>query len=336
MTGRRATTVALLAIVAAAASSAFGSRSDAAPTPTCVANHLHLRAGAYGEAAQQYTQTFTATNTGAGACRLAGWPTLRLRRPSGGTTPAPAIRVVQGRPASHPFTTVILRPGGAASFDVFGADYDVLADKPCPTVHGLLIALPGVGPVPVGVSLPFCTAFSVAPLIAGTSDRAAWSGVWAKRWCRIRQFGVSVGPQIGEATGQHTLALRLVNRGAACTLFGTPALWFEDARGFIPFQLGYGGDQVIAADPRATPIQVRTGGSAWVAMNHYRCDRGDERAAAVVLIGLVPVNPGDTVRVRIRDPYEHLAYCGKGDPGSTITVSRFVPTLAAALRHRLH
>ena len=33
-------------------------------------------------------------------------------------------------------------------------------------------------------------------------------------------------------------------------------------------------------------------------------------------------------------PYPRLSYCGKGDPGSTVVVSPFEPTLTAVLRQR--
>jgi len=38
------------------------------------------------------------------------------------------------------------------------------------------------------------------------------------------------------------------------------------------------------------------------------------------------------VSVTIPNPYEHLAYCGKGDPGSTVTIAPFEPTLTSAFR----
>jgi hypothetical protein len=297
----------------------------------CRASQLHLRPSLYGEAALQFIQTFTATNEGSAACSLTGWPTLRLKSPSGKVRAARSIRVVQGSPSSQPFRAVVLRPGEAASFDVFGADWNAIANRACPKTHTLLVALPGAAPLPVRVALPYCSAFYVAPVVAGKADRDAWSSVWAKRWCRIQQFTFAIGPRISEATGQHTLALRLTNRGSACTLFGTPALWFEDAHGRIPFQLRTGSDQMIAAT-YALPVQVRRGGSAWVVINHYRCDLGDKRAAGVIRIGLQPAAPANTVRVVIRSPYEQVDYCGKGDPGSTITIALFEPTLASAFR----
>jgi hypothetical protein len=297
----------------------------------CRSSQLRLTARFYGEAGGEFMQTFTAMNTAATACSVAGWPTLRLRSPSGRLEPALSIRVVQGGPSSRPFATVVLRPGGAASFDVFGADWDALANRACPKTHGLFVVLPDVAPLPVAVAMPYCSAFYVAPIVAGPIDRHAWSVVWEKRWCRMRQFEITIGPPISEATGQHTLALRLTNRGSACALYGFPTLSFEDDAGHIPFVVRTGGDQMIAAR-YPMPVHVRTGGSAWVVINHYRCDRGDKRAASIVRIGLASATGWSATSVTIRSPYERVSYCGRGDPGSTITVAPFEPTLASAFR----
>lgn len=304
----------------------------AASVPACIASQLRVRPTLYGEAGGQFMQTFTLTNAGANVCRLAGWPVLRGVNASGHTEAAPAIRVVQGKPAARPFDTVVVQPGKDAAFDIFGADYDALANRACPKTRALLIGAPGVTPSRVHVAVPFCGPFYVAPVIAGSIDRDAWSVVWAKRWCSIRQFTASFGRRISEATGQHTLALRLTNDGSACTLYGVPAMWFEDAHGRIPFHVRRGTDQMIAA-PYALPVQVRREGSAWVVINHYRCDLGPKRAANVIRIGLQDATYSDTITVNVRNPYSMVDYCGKGDPGSTITVAPFEPTLTAAF-HR--
>jgi hypothetical protein len=107
---------------------------------------------------------------------------------------------------------------------------------------------------------------------------------------------------------------------------------FEDAHGRIPFQVHKGTDQMIAAR-YALPVQVRRGGSAWVVINHYRCDLGSKRAANVIRIGLQDAAYPDTITMKVDNPYSMVDYCGKGDPGSTITVAPFEPTLTAAF-HR--
>jgi uncharacterized protein DUF4232 len=304
----------------------------AASMPACTATQLRLRPTLYGEAGGQFIQTFVLTNAGATACRLAGWPTLRGVVVSGNTEPAPSIRVVQGKPAAKPFRSVVVQPGSVAAFDIFGVDYDALDNRACPKTRALLVAAPGVAPSRVTVALPFCGPFYIAPVIAGKSDRDAWSGVWARRWCRIQQFTVSFGRRISEATGQHTLALRLANHGSGCTLYGVPAMWFEDARGRIPFEVRRGTDQMIAA-PFALPVQVGRAGSAWIVINHYRCDLGPKRTANVIRIGLQNAAYSGAITVKVRNPYSMVDYCGKGDPGSTITVAPFEPTLTAAFHH---
>jgi hypothetical protein len=300
--------------------------------PTCKAPQLRLRPTVYGEAGGQFMQAFTFTNTGQGACQLAGWPTLRLVEAFGKTEAAPTIRVVQGQSLTRPLRAVVVQPGTAAAFDVFGADFDALDNRACPKTRGFVVALPGVAPSRVAVSVPFCGPFDVAPIIAGSTDRNAWSAIWVKRWCSIQQFSVSIGPRISEATGQHTLAVRLTNHRSACTLYGVPAMWFQDAHGRIPFAVRRGTDQMIAA-PYALPVQVRSKGSAWVVINHYRCDVGVKRAASVIRIGLQDAAYREATTVKIRNHYSMVDYCGKDDPGSIITVAPFEPTLTAAFHH---
>jgi hypothetical protein len=300
-----------------------------AATSSCRAGELRLSASFYGEAGGQFIQTFTFTNTGSATCSLQGWPRLQLTDRSGRSSPARSIEVVQGGPGSRPFRTVLLHSQGAASFDVFGADWNAAANRACPKTFALLVAASGVAPLPVRVALPYCSPFYVAPLISGRTDRDSWSTVWAKRWCRIGQFSAGVGPGISEATGQHTLALRLTNHGRACTLLGRPALWFADARGRIPFELRGGTDQMIRAS-YALPVRVGAGHDAWVVINHYRCDLGVKRAAGSIRIGLQDAAYANSIKIRLHSP-QQVDYCGRGDPGSTIIVAPFEPTLNAAL-----
>jgi hypothetical protein len=158
--------------------------------------------------------------------------------------------------------------------------------------------------------------------------------------CRLSQFAVSLGPYVSEATGQHTLALRLANRGSrTCVLDGYPRVMLYDAAGAIPFVIRHGGDQMISSRP-PKPVVVRPGGRAFVVINKYRCDRGavpgtrgtrririssGTRAAA----GSASITFGDLHTIPM--PYRIPDYCGRGDPGSTLAVSPFVGTVRAAL-----
>src|SRR5262249_1896905 len=143
--------------------------------------------------------------------------------------------------------------------------------------------------------------------------------------CRLSQFAVRVGLDVSEKTGQHTLMLRLVNRRRrACVFDGYPRIRTYDRVGLIPFAITHRGDQMLTSRPPSRVV-VRPQRAAWVAVNHYRCDLGEGRTATTLRI--------DEAVIRLSDRYQRLAYCGKGDPGSTLAVSPFEPTLRATLAH---
>ena len=157
------------------------------------------------------------------------------------------------------------------------------------------------------------------------------AGVNQPAGCRISRFTLTLGPPISEATGQHTLAVRLRNGGVSCVLDGYPAVVLSDSRGRLPLVVRHDGDQMISAR-RPTRIVVEPGGVAFVVLNQYRCDRGVKRAADVIRIGLARATHR-SASTRIGDPYRRPSYCGRGDPGSTLTISPFVPNVHAALNH---
>lgn len=128
----------------------------------------------YGVALGSFVQTFTFTNASHRACALAGWPRLALENRSRVTT----RRVRQGAPTAPAFRTVVLRPRGVASFDVYGEDWNHQEDKPCPKTTRIRITPPGArSALSVAVKMPNCGLFLVAPVIAGKTDRQAWSMV---------------------------------------------------------------------------------------------------------------------------------------------------------------
>jgi hypothetical protein len=150
--------------------------------------------------------------------------------------------------------------------------------------------------------------------------------------CHTSQFTVRFGPLVSEATGQHAITLRLINRGRrACVVVGYPKISVYDRAGPIPFAITHDGDQMVTAR-RPKPIIVRHGRAAFVVLNHYRCDRGDVRTAAILRIGIGRVTQSGMATIQMTDPDRRLDYCGRGDPGSTLAVSPFVPTLRAGLR----
>jgi Protein of unknown function (DUF4232) len=149
--------------------------------PRCRTAQLRLGTGAHGEAALQFMQTLTFTNESSESCRLSGWPSVQARGRLGEPMAVKTVRVVQGKATARPYRRVLLRPRGAASFDVYGADYDAVANRPCGTVSGLVVTPPGDrAALRVAVRLPNCGVYYVAPLIAGRRDRDAWSVVWKR------------------------------------------------------------------------------------------------------------------------------------------------------------
>jgi hypothetical protein len=150
--------------------------------------------------------------------------------------------------------------------------------------------------------------------------------------CWMSQFLIRFGTPVSEATGQHTITLRLINRGPrACVLNGYATIQARDGHGLIPFAISHSGDQMVTSR-RPMPFVVRPRASAFVAMNHYRCDLGGLRRAATLRIGNGRVTPPTTGVIRMSDQYQTLDYCGRGDPGSTLAVSPFERTFWATLK----
>jgi hypothetical protein len=150
--------------------------------------------------------------------------------------------------------------------------------------------------------------------------------------CQMAVLALAVGPEVSAATGQHPLSVRLINRGPSpCLLYGYPMIELRDRAGTIPFSIRHGGDQMVTSE-RPERVLVRVGQGAFVVLNKYRCDRGNVRAARILRLGLPGASPAGRASIAIR-PRGWIQYCGKGDPGSTVSVSPFEPTLRAALRH---
>jgi hypothetical protein len=145
--------------------------------------------------------------------------------------------------------------------------------------------------------------------------------------CSAQQLAIAVGPEQTEATGQHTVTYRLRNVGtSACALAGYPQIALRDAAGTLPFRITHRGDQMITAR-RPVPFGLRARGVAFFALNKYRCDRGDLRRARTLRLTL----GGRTATAPVPRAAD-IAYCGRGDPGTSVAVSPFELTLRAALR----
>jgi hypothetical protein len=164
----------------AAASPVAQSAGAANSLPRCRAEQLDLVASSYGEAGTQFIQTLRFTNRSKATCQMSGWPTVRVADSLGHPVRTNTIRVVQGSPSARPFKTVVLRSGAAASFDIYGADWNVSANRACPNATRVSVALPDALQLLVRVKLPNCGEFYVAPIVAGKTDRDSWSVVWKK------------------------------------------------------------------------------------------------------------------------------------------------------------
>jgi Domain of unknown function (DUF4232) len=173
---RRIILFAVPAYLAVAAPCLAGSTTS---VPRCHIAQLRLAATFYGEAGGQFMQTFTLTNASRHACSVRGWPRVAVESPTGRPIRTFSRRVIQGSSTAPPFRTVVLRPRAAGAFDVYGADWNHAADKPCPRTTAVLITPSGArSAISVAVRMPNCGVFDVAPVIAGSVDRRSWSVVW--------------------------------------------------------------------------------------------------------------------------------------------------------------
>lgn len=162
--------------------------------------------------------------------------------------------------------------------------------------------------------------FEGSPVAANPQRRSAPG-------CELSDFSVWLGPRISEATGQGTLDLRLTNTAGACVLDGYPRISFYDALGVIPFRIRDRGDQMITSgSPR--PVLVRRYGTAFVALNKYRCDFGDRRTPKRLRIASGALR-ASAISVSLSAAPRDMSWCGRNDPGSTIDVTPFEPTRRA-------
>jgi hypothetical protein len=143
-----------------------------APYPLCAAAQLSVSAGFYGEGLGSYTQTFTLTNRSGGTCHMGGWPRFEVVSNSGQTVKTRTQHVRQNVPPEPVWTTIVLKPGAKASFDVYNSDWNAVDNTACPDTSAARITPPGAGGyVSVRVQIPDCYAFfEIAPVVAGAKD----------------------------------------------------------------------------------------------------------------------------------------------------------------------
>ncbi len=168
-----------------------------------------------------------------------------------------------------------------------------------------------------------------SPAVVGTGEGATVPP--SDMRCRSADVTLAPVDRISESTGQHSPALALTNTSTrSCSLFGYPSLRLLDAEGHeLPFTYRQSGDQVVTSRPPAR-VTLDPGGVAYVTMNKYRCDLGEQGTTATVALVL----PGDTSALTATvSPSLELAYCGPGDPGSRVSVSPFGASLQDTLAH---
>jgi len=151
--------------------------------------------------------------------------------------------------------------------------------------------------------------------------------------CRPSQLRIANGAQVSPATGQNPLSIVLTNRSAKpCVVKGYPTVALVDANGKrLAFRVSHSGDQMVTSRP---PVAVRVlpHRSAFFLLNKFRCDLGNLKVAKKLRVALPGVSTSAHLTVAI-PTYPVIAYCGRNDPGSVITVSPIEPTLGDARAH---
>ena len=123
----------------------------------------------------QFEQPVIVENHSQTPCELGGWPALAVIDPAG--RPISTTNAFLGRynPSLPEWPTVLLEPGGRASFAVMGEDYNTVDDRTCPQSSSWRVDLPSVArPIEVSARRPACEGskgitFEVTPLLPGLS-----------------------------------------------------------------------------------------------------------------------------------------------------------------------
>lgn len=110
---------------------------------------------------------------------MGGWPRIQVDDVAGRQVLVPVRRVVQTPAHAKPFREVVVEPQGAASFNLYGADFDAVSGRGCPVGALLSVRPPGAqGTLHVRANVPRCRyGYYISPLIAGSNDRLAWTFV---------------------------------------------------------------------------------------------------------------------------------------------------------------
>ena len=153
--------------------------------------------------------------------------------------------------------------------------------------------------------------------------------------CRIPDLSIAnAGKVVG--MGLSGRVLRLTNVGTrSCTLARWPRFELVDEHGALPYVTRYNHGCVWFC--RSQDKQVRQSGvvvvnpgrSVYLGFDQYRCDLGTQRYAVSARVVVSPTASLAAILIRI-PRYPVFGYCGKGDPGSILSISPFEPTYRAA------
>jgi hypothetical protein len=160
-----------------------------------------------------------------------------------------------------------------------------------------------------------------------TGGPQAFGGVAEGSVCPSSDLRLRFGGSVSEATGQNSHGLLLVNIGASiCHLDGYPKVALLDTAGHVlAFDYRFGGDQMVTSHPPGV-VNLPPGAAGYVLTNKYRCDLGDKAAPAS--INVTPPGNDSSLSLKL-EPYRDMAFCGAGDPGSTLDISPVAPDARA-------
>jgi hypothetical protein len=143
--------------------------------PRCDSAQLRLTVPPWGAAAGSLYEPATLTNTSGSSCAVAGWPAVRRFNAAGQRIPVRIERWVYRLRGAAAYSVVNLAPGRAATFEIFGSDWNHRRDRACRTTQRIQVMPRGGGgwlsatasPPDVGHGIPACRYWLLGPLVPG-------------------------------------------------------------------------------------------------------------------------------------------------------------------------
>jgi hypothetical protein len=141
----------------------------AAP-PQCTAAQLNVGPGRSGVGLGNYVQYVILTNTSGRDCSLRGFPGVQFVNGAGQPLPTRPHHGSSYFWGTDQISSIVLAPGGRASFGLAGSDYDNVHQRACPQAAGIKVIPPGLTTQQlVSVTWPDCYRgrVDVSPVVAG-------------------------------------------------------------------------------------------------------------------------------------------------------------------------